>query len=124
MSSATDNRFDADQEILDSHQAAEVLGLSVDALRKRISRGTVDGFKSNGRWYIRNSDLKNDMITLLRQQIDIKDEQIRELHSMLAKSQQPASDVYTAALPVRTNPWWRFWGKSVANQEFMGLRNS
>ena len=112
MSTDTESQFDSDLEILDSNQAAEVLGLSVDALRKRISRGTVDGFKSNGRWYVRNSDVKTDIIALLRQQIEVKDHQIRELHSMLATAQQSAFDASVAALLSAKTPWWKFWRKS------------
>ena len=90
MSAVTDTQIDDDPDVLDSQQAAIALGLSVDALRKRIARGTVDGFKANGRWYVRNTDVKNNIIALMKQQILVKDEQIRELHTLLAKAQQTA----------------------------------
>ena len=109
MSTDIDQEIDGSQDILDSHQAAQLMGLSPDALRKRISRGTVDGFKSNGRWYVRNSDVQKDIIALLRQQISVKDEQIRELHSLLAKAQQATLESLLAALPPPSRPWWRIW---------------
>ena len=109
MSTAIDRDIDGSHEILDSQQAAQQLGLSPDALRKRIARGTVDGFKSNGRWYVRNVDVQNDIISLLRQQISVKDEQIRELHSLLAKAQEAALVFPAVPLPYPPRPWWRIW---------------
>ena len=109
MSAVTDTHLDCDPDVLDSQQAAQVLGLSVDALRKRIARGTVDGFKSNGRWYIRNTDVKNDIIALMKHQILVKDEQIRELHTLLAKALQTAIEAAITALPSPSKPWWKIW---------------
>ncbi len=109
MIADTSRHLDGDPDILDSQQAAQILGLSVDALRKRIARGTVDGFKSNGRWYIRNTGVKDDIVALMRQQISVKDEQIRELHSMLAKAQQVALEASITPLPSSSKPWWKIW---------------
>jgi hypothetical protein len=111
MSTLVDNELEGSQDILDSQQAAQLLGLSADALRKRIARGTLDGFKSNGRWYVRNINVQNDIIALLRQQISVKDEQIRELHSLLANAQQAVLESPAVPLPPPSprRPWWLIW---------------
>ena len=40
----------------DSTEAAQALGISLDALRHRIARGTLEGYKEDGRWYVRLPD--------------------------------------------------------------------
>jgi len=41
---------------MDSTEAAQVLGISLDALRKRIARGTIEATKEGGHWYVQGPD--------------------------------------------------------------------
>ena len=43
-------------DFLDIHEAAKVLDVSVEALRKRITRGKVEAEKRDGHWFIRLAD--------------------------------------------------------------------
>jgi len=47
-------------DFVDIHQAAKVLDLSLDALRKRITRGTIQAAKENGHWYVHIEDNRLD----------------------------------------------------------------
>jgi len=47
-------------DFVDIHQAAKVLDLSLDALRKRITRGTIQAAKENGHWYVHITDTHPD----------------------------------------------------------------
>jgi len=44
--------MDSDQDRLDIPEAATRLGLSVDAIRKRIQRGSLHAEKLDGRWFV------------------------------------------------------------------------
>lgn len=44
---------------VDIGQAAEILGMSKDAVRKRIQRGTLPAEKIDGQWYIRLDDIQD-----------------------------------------------------------------
>lgn len=41
-------------------KAADILGISSDAVRKRIKRGTLEGYKESGRWYVYVVDNRPD----------------------------------------------------------------
>ena len=47
-----DTRPDSQPDYLDSHQASQLLGISEDAIRHRIARGKLEGYKEGGRWYV------------------------------------------------------------------------
>jgi len=110
-----DNRPDA----IDSHQASQRLGITEDAIRKRITRGTLEGYKEDGRWWVQvpnNSQSQPETdrtdgkdiaiatmearIESLETQLTAKDQQIDQLHHLLAQ---------TALKEAPARPWWRFW---------------
>ena len=45
---------------MDSTEAAQALGISLDALRKRIARGTIVATKEAGHWYVQGPDNRPD----------------------------------------------------------------
>jgi len=109
----------------DSTEAAQTLGISLDALRKRIARGTIKAIKENGHWYIqtpdnqpangrpddrpdnRGIDSKDLTITVmeariasLERQLETREREVGELHQLMAQ---------TALNQAQRRPWWRFW---------------
>lgn len=96
------------QEQVDLKTAADRLGTSVDALRKRIKRGALKGELLNGRQYVwldrvdggpaetdtgqpeasqEASQRPDDVIQALIDQLKVKDQQISELHILLQREQ-------------------------------------
>ena len=117
--------MDADQTVLDIATAARTLGLTPDAVRKRLARGSLQGFKdTRGKWQVtlagqpdmsgRDTDVQpdndrtgsdkavmvlEDTVAILRSELDSKNVQIGELHRLLAQAALP---------PVNGHrPWWR-----------------
>jgi len=121
-----DNQPDTRPETVDSHQASQFLGITEDAIRKRITRGTLEGYKEDGRWYVRlpNSNQNHrttdpnrpeidqtegkdlaitameGRIASLETQLATKDQQIDQLHHLLAQ---------TALKQAPARPWWQLW---------------
>jgi len=115
-------------ETIDSTRASQLLGITEDAIRKRIARGTLKGYKEDGRWYVHLSD--NDQnyrtadqnhpdinqnhiteaalaieemkarIASLETQLGVKDTQIDQLHHLLAQQ---------AIQAAQEKSWWKFW---------------
>jgi len=121
------NRLDNRPDFVDIHDAAKVLEVSVDALRKRIARGTIEAAKENGHWRVDLTDnhLHSDRtspdnvqtgtqvdgkelaiagmearITSLERQLEAREREVGQLHHLLAQSALQAP-------PAR--PWWQFW---------------
>jgi hypothetical protein len=116
----------ADQDAVPLAEAAQITGLTTDALRLRWRRGTLPGYKVGRRLFLSRASLPGvdrsgersaeriaserdrSEIELLRQQLAVKDDQIRELHVLLGRLQErvalPAPE---ASTPRR--PWWRRW---------------
>jgi len=63
-------------DFVDIHQAAKVLDLTLDALRKRITRGTVEAVKENGHWrvHIDGNTLDTDRTGLDGDQTSLDDD--------------------------------------------------
>ncbi len=55
-----DSQQDKRPKAVDSTRAAQALGITEDAIRKRIARGTLEGYKEDGRWYVRLTDSPPD----------------------------------------------------------------
>ena len=115
------SRTDGDAHIVQDVQdnmgiagAASRMGITPEAVRKRIARGTLKATKRNGRWYIPTSDPsmtdgnghpiqdrqddKDGFGQVLLAQLIAKDQQISELHRLLAQAATP---------PARSGrPWW------------------
>jgi len=123
-----DNRPANQPAYLGSTEAAHALGISLDALRKRINRGTIDAVKESGHWYIHITDNQpasnrtddrppanhdhvdgkelaiaamEARITSLERQLEAREREVGQLHHLLAQ---------TALNQATTHPWWRFWG--------------
>jgi len=123
------HRPDDHPDYLDIHEAAKALDVSPEALRKRITRGTIKAVKKGGHWYVQIEDNHPDdvrtevrskqddnglalaameaRIESLEAQLSSKDRQIEarerevgELHRLLAQ---------TALNAAPARPWWRFW---------------
>jgi len=113
---------------LDSTEAAHALGISLDALRKRISRGTIEAVKKSGHWYVHlggnqpASDRPDERppdnhdhvdgkelaiaamearITSLERQLEAREREVGQLHHLLAQ---------TALNAAERKPWWKVWG--------------
>ena len=104
-------------------EAAGKLGLSENTVRRRLHTGLLNGYQDdppNGKWWVEVPEVVEDdrlggeesqWVAFLRQelagrdkQLEMKDEQIRELHVLLQQAQ--------AALPApkeNRQSWWRFW---------------
>jgi hypothetical protein len=98
-----------DDDDVSLQEAADLTGLSTDALRLRFRRGALAGFRRGRRIYLKRSMLPScerwtertatardrSEINLLREQIRVKDEQIaamaraqEQLHVLLAQLQE------------------------------------
>jgi len=121
-----ETEHDNQPETVDSHQASQRLGITEDAIRKRIARGTLEGFKEDGRWWVQvpgngqnnktnnqsqpetDRDGKDIAITAmeariesLETQLTTKDQQIDQLHHLLLAQ--------TALKEAPARPWWKLW---------------
>ena len=124
------HRPDDHPDYLDIHEAAKVLDVSPEALRKRITRGTIKAVKKGGHWYVQIEDNHPDGVRTearssqddhrdkdlalaamearsLEAQLSSKDRQIEarerevgELHRLLAQ---------TALNAAPARPWWKLW---------------
>jgi len=121
--------MDSVQDTMDIGTAAAQMGITTEAVRKRIARGTLRATKQKGRWHIipeaknghhtqntvqdtgqdtgRNvqDTWQNDndrLIQTLTDELEARRREISELHVLLGQAQ--------AALPAPKNrPWWRRW---------------
>jgi len=114
-----DKKQDNQPETVDSHQASQRLGITEDAIRKRIARGTLEGYKEDGRWWVQvpengqrqpetdRTDGKDIAIAAmgaridsLERQLEAREREVGQLHHLLAQTALNAA-------PART--WWHFW---------------
>ena len=112
--------------------AAQLLGLSKDAVRKRVARGSLSGFKQDGHWFIHlneenetspddrtrpdndrtrdqnnhTSDSRDEVIALLKQQLET---QTKELDARRREVQELHVLLQQTALQSPQRSWWRFW---------------
>lgn len=108
--------------------ASEALGISPKTVWRRIQKGEIPARKVAGQWLVDIGQQQDKLsgqerqgvmfdlavlqstIEVLRQQLEQKDQQISELHILLAQKQLPEP------LPEPTKtPWWKFlegpWNK-------------
>jgi len=120
-----DSQPDTVQTTVDSTRAAQFLGVTEDAIRKRIARGTLEGYKEDGKWFVRlpDSDQKVDRTGVQNVQTDGKDGVIAELRNRVASLETQISQkdhqlgemlivvrqsqAMLQAPPAR--PWWKIW---------------
>jgi len=128
-----DNSLDNRPDFVDIQQAAKTLDLSVDALRKRIARGTIEATKENGHWYVQILDNvqtspdnvqfgPNNVQTSAEDQVDGKelaiaaqDARIASLESQLQAKDAQIDQLHrllatTALNAAPARPWWKIWG--------------
>lgn len=104
-------------------EAAQRLGLSTEAVRKRLERGTLSGVKRGRAWYVLMPDEPSghrpderpdaeisEMLVTLREQLGVKDQQIERqqteierLTVMLADAQTTIRGLLTANVPDRSD---------------------
>jgi len=127
-----DNRPARLPDYMDSTDAAQTLGISLDALRKRIARGTIDAIKEGGHWYVRSpdnqpaTDRPDDrpqpdsaqehvagaelvlVVEELRTRCQSLEEQLGVKDTQIGELHRLMATTALNAAPAR--PWWRFWG--------------
>jgi hypothetical protein len=117
---------------LDLREAAEVLDTSVDAVRKRIARGTLKSEKADGKVYVWLDDgaprsdtealisSKDETIAVLREQLEAERQAHAEARRIIAGlvERVPALEAPSEAAadtpgppetetPAEPRPWWR-----------------
>ncbi len=126
------HRPDDHPDYLDIHEAAQALHVSPEALRKRITRGTIKAVKKNGHWYVQIEDNHPDSVRTevqssqdgydgkdlalaameariesLEAQLSSKDRQIEAREREVGELHRLLAQTALNAAPAR--PWWRFW---------------
>jgi len=119
--------MDGVQDKVDIGTAATRMGITPEAVRKRIARGTLPATKQEGRWYVtpdasnghhpqdtgqdagqdagRNvQDDKDRLIQMLSDELDARRREVQELHVLLGQAQAQTA----LAAPGRRS-WWRRW---------------
>lgn len=120
-------------DFVEIQEAAKALDLSVDALRKRIARGTIEAAKENGHWYVQildngldNAQISPDNVQfgLDNVQVDGKElaiaveelrARVQSLEAQLGTKDTQIDQLHrllatTALNAAPARPWWRFWG--------------
>jgi len=111
--------MDSTQDLNISTAAAQ-MGITPEAVRKRIARGTLRATKQEGRWHVDigeatrqdtgkdtgQDDHPNDkdrLIQALTDELTSRRQEIQQLHVLLQSAQ-------TALTPApERRPWWRWW---------------
>ena len=94
------------RKAVDLDTAADIIGISSDAVRKRIKRGSLEGYKESGRWmvYIPDSRPDNsgqipDTVQALREHIEsLKKENARQQRTIDAYQKNQEQINYILAL--------------------------
>jgi len=119
---------------IDSTEAAQALGISLDALRKRIARGTIEATKESGHWYVQEPDNRpaadrpptgnqpdaspqtdQDHVDGAELALAAQDARIASLESQLQAKDTQINQLHrllatTALNAAPARPWWQFWG--------------
>jgi len=111
--------MDTVQDMVDISTAAKQIGITPEAVRKRIGRGTLAATKQNGRWHVipdainrhhvqdtgqnvqdDHPDARDKLIQILTEEVEARRREVQELHVLL----QTAQGALTAP---KRHPWWR-----------------
>ena len=103
------------KKAVDLDTAADKIGISPDAVRKRIERGTLEGYKDSGRWkvYLPDSEPDNDRTKAdnsgqLVQQLKSENEFLRQqLHQQSVIIYNLSESVKLLEAPKNIKPWWK-----------------
>jgi len=127
------HRPDDHPDYLDMHEAAKALDVSPEALRKRITRGTIKAVKRGGHWYVQIADNHPDSVRTevrsnqddhvdgkdlalaameariesLEVQLSSKDRQIEAREREVGELHRLLAQTALNAAPAR--PWWKIW---------------
>jgi len=126
------HRPDDHPDYLDIHEAAKALDVSPEALRKRITRGTIKAVKKGGHWYVQIEDNHPDSVRTevpnnrddhgdkdlalaameariesLEAQLSSKDRQIEAREREVGELHRLLAQTALNAAPAR--PWWKLW---------------
>jgi len=121
-------------ETVDSTRASQFLGITEDAIRKRIARGTLEGYKEDGRWYIRlphslsdsdqnqpdngqnppHTDQNEAHVTEAALAIDELRARVQSLEAQLGVEDTQIGELHrlmatTALNAAQQKPWWKLW---------------
>lgn len=86
--------MDSVQDGVDVKTAAAQLGLSEEAIRKRIKRGTLDAYKVDGKWFIRLDKLPDSVQDTSSQPDNTQAQALQEL--VEARQQAAAAELRAA----------------------------
>ena len=78
---------------VDLDTAADIIGISSDAVRKRIKRGSLEGYKESGRWMVYIPDSRPDNSGQIPDTVQALKEHIESLKKENAR-QQRTIDAY------------------------------
>jgi len=133
-----DRSLDNRPDFVEIQEAAKALNITIEALRKRITRGTIESIKENGHWYVQildngldnvqtgpdNVQLGPDVVqTSDRGQVDgaefaIAVEELRarvqSLEAQLGVKDTQIGELHrlmatTALNAAPVRPWWKLW---------------
>lgn len=112
-------------------EAAAQLGITSEALRKRIARGSVQATRWRGRWFVQVSGRESgrvssqspdasgrvsgevvrlrDEVLWLREELGRRDRQVEQLHTLLAQAQRVLPAPVAEVSQTVRRRWWRFW---------------
>jgi len=118
---------------MDSTEAAQALGISLDALRKRIARGTIEATKEAGHWYVQgpynqpaadrpptgnqpdaSPQTDQDHVDRAELALAAQDARIASLESQLQAKDTQIDQLHrllatTALNAAPARPWWKLW---------------
>jgi len=128
-----DNRPADHPAYMDSTEAAQALGISLDALRKRIARGTIEATKEGGHWYIQGPDNQptadrsptgqpdnspqaaQDQVDGAELAIATMEARIKSLENQIATKDHQLAEMLIVVRQSQTmlqaapRPWWKIW---------------
>jgi hypothetical protein len=101
-------------------EAAKVLGITREAARKRVQRGTLHGWKENGCWIIELDDTADaveddqggqvaEIVGVLRDENKRLWDELQRKDSIIMALTQKIQALPEPTLKNTNHPWWKFW---------------
>lgn len=123
----------SDRNRVTVQEAARRLGVTEQAIRKRVKRGTLEVERDGGRVYVyldasntgyepgyepsgAPADPRDELIEVLREQLEAEREANRENRRLLAAAlrmgelEPPQREEPPESTEGSRGPWWKFWG--------------
>lgn len=95
---------DASADWLGVTDAARILGISRDAVRKRIQRGTLPARKAGRSWLVQVDASR----TVLDESAE-ESAHVQDLRAEIAFLRRRVEQLEDALIRKAERPWWRFW---------------